>query len=237
MKIMTFNTQHCLNYIERKIDFEIMADAIKSCNADIVALNEMRDKGSDPEYDEQVAILAEKTGLNNFFFAKAILKDGENPYGNGLLSKYRIIKAESIPIPDPVVKSYKGYYESRCVLKAKLENGITVLVTHFGLNPDEHENAVKTVLENLESEKCILMGDFNVLPDNKVLLPIRECMKDVADFFNTPLNSFPSDHPDRKIDYVFVSHDIEVIDADIPYIIASDHRPHTATIKIPGCNK
>ncbi len=237
MKIMTFNTQHCLNYIEQKIDFEIMADAIKSCNADIVGLNEMRDKGVNTEYDEQVTILAKKTGLNNFFFAQATLIDGDNPYGNGLLSKYPIIKAETIPIPDPAVKSYKGYYESRSVLKAKLENGITVLVTHFGLNPDEQENAVKTILENLESEKCILMGDFNVLPDSKVLLPIRERLKDTADLFNIPLNSFPSDYPDCKIDYVFVSHDIEVVDADIPHIVASDHRPHTATIKISDCNK
>ncbi len=30
MKIMSFNTQHCLNYIEKKIDFQIMADSIKN---------------------------------------------------------------------------------------------------------------------------------------------------------------------------------------------------------------
>ena len=28
MKIMTFNTQHCLNYLEQKIDFAVMAKAI-----------------------------------------------------------------------------------------------------------------------------------------------------------------------------------------------------------------
>ena len=28
MKIMSFNTQHCLNYLERTIDYEIMARAI-----------------------------------------------------------------------------------------------------------------------------------------------------------------------------------------------------------------
>ena len=28
MKIMTFNTQHCLNYLEQKIDFSVMAKAI-----------------------------------------------------------------------------------------------------------------------------------------------------------------------------------------------------------------
>ena len=35
-----------------------------------------------------------------------------------------------------------------------------------------------------------------------------------------------------KIDYIFVSPDIEVISADIPVIVASDHRPHTATVHI-----
>ncbi len=230
MKIMTFNTQHCLNYVERKIDFQIMADAIVSCKADIVALNEMRGNGVHPEYTDQVKILSEKTGLNYYHFAKAIDVKGENPYGNGILSRIPIIKFENIPIPDPTVKSYHDYYESRCILKATLENGLTVLVTHFGLNPDEQENAVKTVLEHLEDQKCILMGDFNMVPDNKILMPIRQRLKDAADVFSSPLYSFPSDLPNIKIDYIFVSCDIEVVDADVPPIVASDHRPHTATI-------
>jgi len=58
-------------------------------------------------------------------------------------------------------------------------------------------------------------------------------MKDVADWFDRPLFSFPSDKPNVKIDYIFVSQDVEVVSADIPEIIASDHRPHTATINIP----
>ena len=41
MKIMTFNTQHCKNYVEGHVDFEIMANAIKTCAPDIVGLNEM----------------------------------------------------------------------------------------------------------------------------------------------------------------------------------------------------
>jgi endonuclease/exonuclease/phosphatase (EEP) superfamily protein YafD len=36
--------------------------------------------------------------------------------------------------------------------------------------------------------------------------------------------------PHRKIDYIFVSHDIEIISADIPAIVASDHRPHIAEV-------
>ena len=230
MKIMSFNTQHCLNYLESRIDFDIMADAIKKCDADIVGLNEMRDGECPPEFDAQCAILAEKSGLCNYYFAKA-LQFKQGGYGNGMLSRYAIESVETIHVPDPEVRGYDGYYEHRVLLKAKLENGLTVMVIHFGLNPDEAELAVKTVLENLEEEKCILMGDFNVTPDNDVLLPIRERMKDTAELFDEPKMSFPSDKPHCKIDYIFVSRDIEVVSADIPAIVASDHRPHTADIK------
>ena len=231
MKIMSFNTQHCMNYITRKIDFEIMAEAIKACDADIVGLNEMRGDGVHPEYEAQVDKLAELTPLKSFFFARAI-NFPQGPYGNGLLSRYPIASVESIIIPDPDPKKYNGYYETRCLLKAKLENGLCVLVTHFGLNPDEQENAVSTVLEHLEKEKCILMGDFNMCPDNPLLDPIRSRMKDASSLFTEDLLSFPSDNPDRKIDYIFVSPDVEIVSADIPAIVASDHRPHTAEIKL-----
>lgn len=234
MKIMTFNTQHCLNYLEQKIDFPLMAEAIIRCGADIVGLNEMRSKGARDDYDRQVDILSALTGLKHFFFAKAIDFPNRGPYGNGLLSRYPIVSAESIPIPDPNPRKYDGYYETRCVLKARLEGGITVLACHFGLNPDEQENAVATICDHLADTKCILMGDFNVLPEDPVLDPIRKRMKDTADTFQAPLFSFPSDAPDRKIDYIFVSPDITVEEADIPAIVASDHRPHTADIIIPG---
>lgn len=232
MKIMTFNTQHCLNYLEQKIDFAVMAKAILDCGADIVGLNEMRDQGTHRDYTPQVDTLSELTGLPYFFFAKAIEFTGKGPYGNGLLSRYPILEAESIPIPDPEPRKYDGYYETRCVLKAKLAGGITVLACHFGLNPDEQENAVATICQHLVDEKCILMGDFNVLPEDPVLDPVRARMKDTADLFSHPLLSFPSDAPDRKIDYIFVSKDVEVLTADIPAIVASDHRPHTAEITL-----
>ena len=231
MKIMSFNTQHCLNYKTRKIDFSAMAEAIKLCSADIVGLNEMRDDGEAEDYTAQTEELSCLTGLEHYYFAKAIDVRGKNPYGNGLLSRYPIINAETIPVPDPAERKYGGHYETRCLLKARLECGITVLVIHFGLNPDEQRNAVKTVLENLEDERCILMGDFNVTPDNEVLAPIRARMKDTAELFEKPLMSFPSDEPTVKIDYIFTSPDIEAIAADIPAIVASDHRPHIAEIE------
>ncbi len=228
MKVMTFNIQHCLNYLEQKIDYEIMAKTIRAENPDIVGLNEVRGGGAYPDF-ANVEKLSELTDMPYFYFAQAITIPGGG-YGNAFLSKIPILEAESVPIPDPEVRGYNGYYETRCILKAKLEGGITVLVTHMGLNPDEQINAVKTVLANTAVEKCILMGDFNMHPDNKLLSPIYGQMTDTATKFTCEKLSWPSDKPNFKIDYIFVSKDISVFSADIPAVIASDHRPHIADI-------
>ena len=182
------------------------------------------------EYTAQVEKLAELTGMKYYYFAPAIhLPQG--PYGNGLLSKYPILKTEIIPIPDPAVRGYDGYYETRCVLKAEIEGGVTVLVSHFGLNPDEQELAVHTALSNITEHKCILMGDFNMKPNDPILRPIMAAMTDAASVMEEQKMSFPSDAPFEKIDYIFLSWDAKVLAADIPAIVASDHRPHTAVVE------
>ena len=230
---MSYNTQHCLNFITRKIDFDIIADTIKKCEADIIGLQEMRDEGPDAEYQAQAKIIAEKLGYQDYYFAEAIRFGGVNPYGNAIISRYPIISAETIMIPDPEMRKYDGYYETRCLLKATIDvgSGLNVLVSHFGLNPDEQENAVETVVDNVTKEHCVLMGDFNMEPDNPILNPIMQKLSDTAQNFLTPKFSFPSDNPTVKIDYIFVSKDLKVHCAEIPEIISSDHRPHIATIE------
>ncbi len=240
MKIMSFNTQHCLNYVTQEIDFPKMAEAIMQCGADIVGLNEMHGEGSHFEYTDQTKTLSELTGIKNYYFSKAVdIYDDdtgvlEGPFGNAILSKYPFENVETIPIPDPVNPSGNELYETRALLKAKLSNGLTVLVTHFGLNHDEHLNCVKVVVNNLESENCILMGDFNVEPTDDVIDPIREKMIDLAEIFCPEKLSFPSIDPYKKIDYIFVSPDLKdkVVSADIPDIISADHRPHVCDLQV-----
>lgn len=233
MRIVSFNTQHCLDYLTQVIDFQKFADAIAALGADVVGLNEMRGAGIHPEYTDQTKELSIRSGIPHYFFAKAIDVDGVNPYGNAMLSKLPIVSTEVISIPDPDPKLCNpGYYETRCLLKAVLENGLTILVCHFGLNPDEQESAIQTILPHIKGEQCILMGDFNVTPDSSILAPIYQRMKDTAVFFAEPKLSFPSDKPEVKIDYIFTSPDLEVTAADIPALIVSDHRPYIVDIRL-----
>ena len=232
LKIMTFNTQHCLNYITRKIDFDIMAKAINDCAPALVSLNEMRSAGTHPEYTDQVGILAELTDMQGYF-AEAIRFDGSDPYGNGLLSRYPILDTKVFPIPAPVVRPYTKWYEDRCLLKATVDiqgERLTVMVIHVGLNPDEAKLAIDTILAHLPSERCILMGDFNLTPESPLLAPIFERMRDAAALIEGDTASYPSPDPTQKIDYIFATKDIRIESAEIPAIVASDHRPHTAVI-------
>ena len=232
MKIMSFNTQHCAAYLnDLKIDFDLFADTIRKSGADVVGLNEIRGKGEREDYEAQTEILSERSGMPYSYFAPAILVRGNNPYGNALLSKSEILHAEKIMIPDPPTRVEGHHYETRCILKARLACDITVAVVHVGLNPDEQVCAVNTLMEQIEDEKFVLMGDFNMTPDDPLLRPLFDRMTDTAEGFCADKLSFPSDKPHCKIDYIFASPDATVRSADIPAVVASDHRPHVATVE------
>ncbi len=231
IKAASFNIMHCENFQTEKIEYDNFAELIKSLDADVIGLNEVHGKGEMENYDSQAEILASKLGYNGFF-AKATEIDGANPFGNAVLTRCPIKSVEVIPIPDPDPKTGDEYYETRCVLKMKLmQPDITFMITHFGLNPDEQQNAVKTVLDNMPESRCVLMGDLNVRPDNPMLDPIRKVMNDTASASGEKLFSFQADKPDRKIDYIFTSRDIKTLSAEVPDKVLSDHLPIIAELE------
>ena len=234
VNIMSFNTQHCLNYVTREIDYDVMANAIKQCNADIIGLQEMRNEGIKEGYVDQTKILADKGGYPYYYFAEATRFDGTKPYGVALISRFPILSAETIIIPDPEVRKYDGYYETRCILKAKIDvgSGLTVMVSHYGLNPDELDNAIATTFANLPEERAVFMGDLNMEAHTSRIKQFDEKLYNTANKFDEPKFSFRSIDPFAKIDYIYTTKDMTVLEADIPAIVASDHRPHTAVIDV-----
>ena len=227
IKIMTYNVLHFKNINTGKIDYDSFALAVREESADIVCLNEI--------YTGQEKELAQRLGYYSYF-SFGYVEEGR-PFGNGIVSRFPLADCETIAIPDPEVKKYDGYYEPRCVLACKAQTGegeLNINITHFGLNPDEQENAAATILPLTDQKNYVLAGDFNVKPENKILDVFRKKLTDTEVFFDKEKFSFPSDKPDRKIDYIFTSKDVTIISADIPGLVISDHRPVTAEIEING---
>ncbi len=223
------------------IRLDKMAAVIRAEGAKIVALNEVRDDSEDPCFSPQAKEMSDMTGLPYHYFGQAIDMGGRGPYGNALLSAYPFISCKTIMIPDPVVKDEPTYYETRCLIKAVLDlskeakedepKTLTVFVTHMGLAKQEARNAVQAVMENLPSDgPAVLMGDFNVKPDSDILTPLRTVFKDAGDLLPENTWSWPSEAPERKIDYVMACGSVHFEAAAIPPLVVSDHRPHTAVL-------
>ncbi len=231
LRAMTFNIQHGYDYLHKQMDIGRMCDVISSLGADIVCVNEVRGEGT---YPDEPAILSARTGMKSVF--GPALKDTHGEYGNLLLSRFPIISSEIKLIAVPDVKTGGSMYEPRSIIRAVIgtEPNITVIAAHFGLNVDEQVGSVRAACDMIDScnMPCIMMGDFNCVLDAPVLRPLLDRLCDASRRFCPDKLSYDSINPTIKIDYVLTSKDIKVLNADIPDIIASDHRPHYADIEI-----
>ncbi|MBQ8574859.1 MAG: endonuclease/exonuclease/phosphatase family protein [Clostridia bacterium] len=236
MKFMSFNIQHATDYIRQVIDLEYFAKEIKRLNPDFLGLNEVMNEGEDEEYTDQVGFFCKKLGWNGFFGLGDMI-DGNNPFGNAILTKHPIKSVENFHIPDPEDKSEPAYYESRCVIRAVVEvDGVDVcwLVCHMGLAKLERENAVKVISLLIDSTDMpiVFMGDFNIEPDGEVLGPIRERLLDTADISDSAKEcTYPSDKPFKKIDYIFYR-GLECVSAETLHEVIADHLPVVAEFKV-----
>lgn len=229
LKVMTFNIQHALDYQKQVIDFDLFINAIKKYGADVCGLNEVRGDGPLEDYTDQTTAIAEGLGFNSYF-GEAIKVQGTSPYGNAVVSKFPFKSVETFAIPDPKSKRGKHSFESRCIVKAVVNfegKDVCLLICHMGLNLSEQKNAVKTICGLLDDIKTpvILMGDFNTTPQSKVLLPLRERLKDTEEL-NPVKNhgTYPSDKPENKIDYIFFR-DLKCLKTETIEEIFSDHLP------------
>lgn len=228
MKLVSFNIQHCRDYITKEINYDLFVNVIKQMDPDVIVLNEIYGEGS-VKYPDQVRLFAERLELN-YYFAKAI-NIANGSFGNAILSKYKIENPETIKISDPLVKDEDCYYESRCIAKATI-NGLLVIGVHMGLAKAEEKNAVNKILEIIKDidSPFVIMGDFNMMPDSPILKPLLEKAIDTLKYLKREEYSYPSINGVDRRDYILASKSILIIDAKIMPYVASDHLPHYAKI-------
>ena len=95
----------------------------------------------------------------------------------------------------------------------------------MGLAKDERINATKVLEKNINNltEPFVIMGDFNMTPNDNLLKPIYKYTIDVLE--EKDGNTFPSVNPERRIDFILVSKNIKKYNAKIIEKVVSDHLP------------
>lgn len=230
LRIMTFNIRGCKNYITNKKNYKSIIEIIKKYNPDIIGLNEVF--GGIITDNNQAKRIAKS--LNYYYYFGKSTRIMFRKYGNSIISKYPIISNEIINIPNPKIKKGNNLYEKRSILKSILKveaKELNIYITHLGLNMDEQENGFE-ILNKINTDNSIIMGDFNIEPDNVLLNDLNNNFVSSDNYLNEDRFSFPSIKPVNKLDYIFVSKDMKILTSSIKSDIASDHLPYVVDIEI-----
>ena len=222
---MTYNIRHGVG-LDGVLDLERTARVIKAANADIVILNEV-DNGTARSFGvHQADSLGVLLGLYAVF-GRSIDYDG-GQYGNALLSRYPILDFQIFDLSTDSLLEGRSVFLSRVDLKG---DTVAILGTHLGLSPEERLEQVQGIIKLLpKMDRLILAGDFNFEPTSAAYNLITKSVRDgVAERSGQPALTFPADQPNRRIDYIFIGEEIEVMQVaefGHPEIsIASDHLP------------
>lgn len=221
MRIATFNVRHCtLAGPAKTPDIEATADAARSLQADVLAVQEL-DVGLERSGEvHQPDTLALLLGMH-VAFAPAIRHDAR-AYGIALYSSTEL---------DGGIMSLPGDEDREPrVLWAGRTAGISVGTTHLSTESTLAMKQLGVVVDTVSSlpPPRIILGDLNLGPDD--LAPAFEAGYRRAGGRLT----WPRRHPRRAIDHVLVQGDLAVVGGDAPLLAVSDHRPLVVEIEFPS---
>ncbi|MGH8876055.1 MAG: endonuclease/exonuclease/phosphatase family protein, partial [Stackebrandtia sp.] len=194
--------------------------------------------------------LAGQLGMSVFFGPIYSLDPPEpgqarREYGNALLSRFPIQAAEnheitrlSSQVPDPRPEPMPGFPEIEINVDG---TPVHLYGTHLDVQPepDVREMQVsdmRRIMNRDRGEARILLGDFNAEPGAPELRPLWRELTDVWGQAggNAPGATYPAQSPEKRIDFIGVSHGIKVKGVDVPETVASDHRPVVTDLKLRG---
>ncbi len=244
-RILTYNVHRCVG-TDRRLDVGRVADVIASLEPDIVALQELDVGRARTGGVDQAHEIARRLDMD--FHFHAALKVEEELYGDAILTclPERLIQVGPLPGYPKVPR-----LEPRGALWIAVElegQEVNIINTHLGLVPREQQIQAAFLAGPawLKHPVCtgptILLGDFNATATSVVYRTLTSRLAAARRLspHRRPTSTFPSPLPVLRIDHLFVSPDVQVMDVSAPYNplvrVASDHLPLVMDFKLrdPG---
>lgn len=147
--------------------------------------------------------------------------------GNGVLSRIQPHKVLEHRLP--------GAIPGRGALVLEYgdgEHALWVVVLHLALGRRARIQQLRYVAHLIDRHpNVVVMGDLNTGPDSR---EVREfCARAGLVQPDRKLLTFPSWRPQRAIDHILVSPDMDVAELDVLPATISDHRPLAMTLNLP----
>ena len=240
-RILTYNVHRWLG-TDRKISPTRIAEVIAACEADIVALQEVRAGRTRAGEIDQAAAVADKLGMD-LHFQPTIRILGEQ-YGIAVLTKHPayLVKSDRLP-----TQSTKPSFEKRSALWVCTEidgHKVNVINAHLSLRSGERRAQASALVgpDWMGHPECadpaILLGDFNAPPYSRSYRMIANRLRDaqLSNSHGEPQPTFHTRAPVLRLDHVFVTRSVEVMNAAPVRTtltrVASDHFPLLAELRV-----
>jgi endonuclease/exonuclease/phosphatase family metal-dependent hydrolase len=243
VKIFAFNIAKCFAFREGpsfddtgavNARVERIARVIRAEDPDFVFLSEVfTECGPCPV--NQASSLAKTTGMHVWAF-------GENfnigfPFyrivsGNVILSRWPLE-----PVANPSLAGRQPFYvakNNRRVLWCATQIGgrrvLLASIHNDSFDRDNNARQMQQILEYAGDQPTIMAGDFNAMPDWPAIELIRKSGR-FAGAFDGP-RTFPSDAPNRRIDFIFAPARWELLEERVIDTDVSDHLPVVSRFRV-----
>ncbi|MGD0353568.1 MAG: endonuclease/exonuclease/phosphatase family protein [Dehalococcoidia bacterium] len=227
VSVMTYNLNNGFN-LKGKLDIDEIAKVIESNRPDIVALQEVSRGSVVNGRLDMLAYLSYRLHMPYIFGPTA-----GHFWGNAILSRYPIVaySTENLTSSESLIDG--GFIVALIDLGANQQ--IKVIATQFDnveLNTEIHQQQAQTIIDFWGGLLgTILLGDFSAQSTSQELLKLRQAnLKDSTMGWNAA-NTYPSNNPKERIDYILTSADLTASDVGVLSSTASDHLPVVAVIK------
>ncbi|WP_068773897.1 endonuclease/exonuclease/phosphatase family protein [Paenibacillus sp. FJAT-26967] len=240
LKVMSFNIHSGVN-LAGQLNLQAIASVIMQEKPDLVGLQEVDSHYSErSDFADQLEWLADYLGMNGVYgpnLDQDPLQSGmpRRRYGTAILSRF------------PVIGSHNHHLssfgdEQRGLLEAQIQIGAREIFfynTHLGLSTGQRVQQSSEVAETILSQKrahtVILTGDFNACPGSPELAVLADAgLADVFEGLRYEANTFPSDQPADRIDYIWYRGSLVKISAEVLHTQVSDHCPIVAGFTFGG---
>lgn len=219
MRVVSFNIHHGTVGSRGPVDPEQLGEVCASFDADLIALQEVDRDTYRTGRADLAAVAAGACGMAHVFGASRWYPGGR--YGNALLVRGTITNSRVTPLPR--VPAKRWWQERRTALEATVTiDDVTLwaVCTHLAVPPRINAVQLDELTRQLQarSHPVVVLGDLNRRAG--LVGPEAEAAGLQA---VTHGATFPVRKPDRAIDHVLISPELQVVGAEVRATSMSDH--------------